>query len=127
MIRPDIHPPRHRLDRFLMLSLALVLSLSHGSSAYAGGLPPDLARFIDQRRICDHFRGEPYDGDGARRAFVAKQLNRYCAETDTSLSALKRRYSHNRPVLQALAPFESCVEARPRCASQRPATPAVER
>ena len=118
MIQQQLHPPGHRFDRSLMVLLILMLLLAYGTRAHAGGLPPDVAQFVDQRRICDHFREEPYDGDRARRAFVAKQLNRYCAGTDTALSALKRRYFRNRSVLQALEPLDSCVEAKSRCTPQ---------
>jgi hypothetical protein len=83
-------------------------------------LPPDVQSFIEQRDICDHFRGEPYDGPAAgdtaeqrqRREFVIASQQKYCKGTDKRLAELKRKYRDDSQVLDRLNGYDEQVEPR---------------
>jgi hypothetical protein len=98
-----------------LIPTALCLAGLSWSAAYAFDLPADVSRFIEQRRICDHFRGEPHEGDARQHVFVQKQQNRYCAGTDARLVNLRRRYLRNAVVQRELDGFEPCIEAKTPC------------
>ena len=101
--------------QYFLTAAVLLLSVAQGSKANEDPLPVDVTKFIENRDICDHFRGEPYEHDERRRAFVEKQLNKYCTGTDTELAKLKQRYSDNPTILRRLDSFETCVEAQSQC------------
>ena len=81
-------------------------------------LPPEVTAFVADRDVCEHFRGEPIDGDSpeqiARRAFVQESLEIYCAGTDRRLAALKKRYAGNTAIMSALGGYEQAIEG-PGC------------
>ena len=58
------------------------------------------------RDACDHFRGEPVEGDTPdqldRRAFVLESIEIYCAGTDRRLAALQKRYAEDVAVTAVL-------------------------
>ena len=86
----------------LMLSAVMVQAQA--------SLPHDVARFIERRDLCDHFRGEePYDAE--RRDFLAKRMREYCTGTDAQLAALKNKYKSRPEVITRLSGYESKVEA----------------
>jgi hypothetical protein len=99
-----------------MRPLVLFALLSAFAFAKAGQeqLPPEVKAFIAERKTCDHFRGEPYEGNSTeqieRRTFIIDSLDIYCSGTDRRLAALKRRYKDNRPVMQKLNKFEDKIE-----------------
>lgn len=79
------------------------------SASAASPLPPDAAKFREERELCDHFRGEePYDAQ--RRRELAQQLDRYCKGTDARLAALRAKYAGQPRVIDALKDFEAQVE-----------------
>jgi hypothetical protein len=78
-------------------------------------LPPDVTRFIEQRDLCDHFRGEPFEGDEQRREFIGQQSNKYCTGTDRELSRLREKYSNSSLILHRLEKYEPCIEASSVC------------
>ncbi|MBL0283491.1 MAG: hypothetical protein IPQ01_06065 [Zoogloea sp.] len=53
--------------------------------------PDDVARFVERRERCDHFRGEDSD-DPQRRAYIALKQQRYYKSVDFELRRLKMRY-----------------------------------
>jgi hypothetical protein len=73
-------------------------------------LPAEVSEYIEERKLCDHFRGEPYEGFPERRIFIIDSLDIYCAGTDRRLKALKRRYRDDERVVSALSSYELCVE-----------------
>lgn len=81
-------------------------------------LPQEVEAFVVDRDACDHFRGEPIEGDSPeqleRRAFVQESLEIYCTGTDRRLAALKKRYSGNATVLSVLDKYEQTIEW-PQC------------
>jgi hypothetical protein len=101
--------------QILLAAAFLLLSASPGAKATANPLPADAARFIEHRELCDHFRGEPYDNDTARRSFIARKLNQYCAGADKALKKMKRKYSGSPAILERLNLFETCIESRSHC------------
>ena len=98
-----------------MNPLLLLFALSIAPTA----LPPEVAAFVADRDVCEHFRGEPIEGDFpeqiARRAFVQDSIEIYCAGTDRRLAALRKRYAGNTAVMSALDGYERSIEG-PGCA-----------
>ena len=87
--------------------LAAVLSLSAQAQ---NAMPPDVARFVERRDLCDHFRGEePYDAE--RRKFLEESMRQFCTGTDSQLKALKSKYKAEPKVLSKLNEYESQIEA----------------
>lgn len=77
-------------------------------------LPQEVRAFISERRVCEHFLGEPVEGNtlehAERQRFVHDSIDIYCAGTDKRLAALKRRFHDNRAVINSLKVFEQKVE-----------------
>lgn len=94
--------------------LVLQTACSQASALTSPRLPSEVRAFIEERIICDHFRGEPAEGDSPeqveRREFLIDSLDIYCAGTDKRLAALKRRYKDNPAVMRRLSEFEERVE-----------------
>lgn len=94
--------------------LILLTACSHASAHTPSPLPSEVRAFIEERTICDHFRGEPFEGDSPeqveRREFLFDSFDIYCAGTDKRLAALKRRYKDNPAVMRRLSEFEERVE-----------------
>lgn len=82
--------------------------------AESKGLPQEVKSYIAERNICDHFRGEPIEGNSPeqieRREFVADSLDIYCSGSDKRLAALKRRYKNNRAAMDKLSQYEERIE-----------------
>jgi hypothetical protein len=73
-------------------------------------LPLDVARFVERRDGCDHFRGEePYDEE--RRKFLHQRMLELCVGTDKQLSELKKKYRSNRAVMAKLNEYEVQIES----------------
>lgn len=77
-------------------------------------MPEDLRDFIEQRQACDHFRGEPVEGDDpestARRAFVASKIEETCRGSDAALARFKARHGADPEFLRVLNQFEDQIE-----------------
>ena len=74
--------------------------------------PSDLARFIERRDGCDHFRGEePYDKE--RAAFLNQKMKELCPGTDKALAGLKQKYRNNKNAMAVLNEYEPQIELRP--------------
>lgn len=90
-------------------TLALVL-LTSASVHAAGPLPEDVARYVERREACDHWRGEDgYDAD--RKAEILWAVCQSCPGSDAGLARLKKKYSANQDVQKRLADFEPNIEA----------------
>ena len=98
-----------------MNPLVLLLALSATPTA---SLPREVVAFVSDRDVCEHFRGEPIEGDSpeqkARRTFVQESVEIYCAGTDRRLAALKKRFGGNAAVMSALGGYEQAIEG-PGC------------
>ncbi len=90
------------------------LSVLAAIVAHAQALPDDVARFLSERKTCEHFLGEPVEGrtveQRERRDFVADSIDLYCSGTDKRLAALKRRYSKDTSIMAVLNPLEEKLE-----------------
>jgi len=90
--------------------VVVLLGLSSLASHGQQKLPADVARFVQRRDLCDHFRGEElYDAE--RRAFLEKRMREYCTGTDAKLAALKRKYRGRFDVMAKLGEYEATVES----------------
>ncbi|MGM3274749.1 hypothetical protein [Ralstonia sp. 24A2] len=103
---------RHMTLKFA--GFALLLSASSLAQAQGASYPKEVKAFIAERDTCEHFRGEPSEGNSPeqieRRQFIADSLDIYCAGTDKRLAALKRRYQNNRSVMKQLNRYEARIE-----------------
>ncbi|MEY4561810.1 MAG: hypothetical protein RLZZ618_1087 [Pseudomonadota bacterium] len=73
--------------------------------ASAKALPPDVARFIEQADLCEHFLGEePYDKARARE--LARNIAQYCKGKARQLARLRARYAQQPEVIKSLAGYE---------------------
>jgi hypothetical protein len=90
------------------------LSMHAALVVHAQALPEDTARFLSERKICEHFLGEPVEGrtleQQERRDFVADSIDIYCSGTDKRLAALKRRYSKDASIMTILNALEEKLE-----------------
>ena len=76
-------------------------------------LPEDVARFIERRDACDHFRGEEAY-DAKRREFLEQQTLKLCIGSDRQLAELKRKYGTNKTVMTKLNEYEDQIEGPSR-------------
>jgi hypothetical protein len=98
-------------------ALFFLLLNTHVIAGNKQDMPPEVVSFIEERDICEHFLGEPYEGEGAsaemeeRREFIFESYDIYCAGTDRRLAALRKRYKANPKVLERLNKYEEKIEA----------------
>jgi|ERR1035437_4300855 hypothetical protein len=97
-----------------ILALAMLLSVSFFAIADNKVIPREVKNFVAERSTCDHFRGEPFEGNSPeqieRREFIFDSLDIYCSGTEKRLAALKRRYKKNEAVMKQLNKFEEMTE-----------------
>jgi hypothetical protein len=91
----------------------LLLAQAYGMAA--APLPKDVAKFVERREGCDHFRGEiPEATDPDRMDDINRELKKLCKGTDRKLLQLKQKYAANTAVTAVLAQFEPNIEPAPR-------------
>ena len=92
-----------------VLMLCLLLAQVHAMPVSL--LPKDVAKFVERREGCDHFRGEiPESTDPDRMDEVNRELKKLCKGTDKKLLQLKQKYAANATVTARLAEFEPNIE-----------------
>jgi hypothetical protein len=92
-------------------AVVAIASISFASAAIAQArLPEDVARFIERRDACDHFRGEEAY-DAKRREFLEQQTLKLCVGSDKQLAGLKKKYAGNKAVMRKLDEYEHEIEA----------------
>lgn len=98
--------------RLTMKLVLAILCLGLGSAIAAEvRLPADVAKYVEQREGCDHFRGEiPDPPDEQRMKEVEREIRKLCTGTDRKLQQLKRKYAKNQAVLKRLNEFEEQIE-----------------
>ena len=98
------------------MKLFLILLALSGAVVAAdnSALSPEVASYIEERELCEHFRQEPFEGNTPeqikRREFLQESIELHCAGTDRRLAALKKRYIGNRAVLSRLEQYEIASE-----------------
>ena len=91
------------------MMLCLLLAQFHVLAAVA--LPKDVAKFVERREGCDHFRGEiPEASDPDRMNEINRELRKLCKGTDKQLLRLKQKYAADVTVTARLAEFEPNIE-----------------
>lgn len=99
------------MKHLILASIAMVLFAS-GVQAQEKW-PSDVARFIERRDGCDHFRGEePYDEE--RRRYLNQKMAELCRGTDQALFRLKTKYQKSKKIMAVLDEYESKIEAPTR-------------
>lgn len=97
----------------VLLRIIFVLTLATPADA-GSHLPPEVQEFIANRDLCDHFRGEPFEGNSPeqikRREFVFQSIEIYCPGTDRRLAALKKRYKNDSGAMKRLSEYEEKSE-----------------
>ena len=76
--------------------------------------PADVRAYLEDRDLCDHFRGEPWpegdtEADFARRRELLEGMRTSCAGMDQRLAGLRTRYRDDAAVMQVLAEFEDRI------------------
>ena len=90
--------------------LIAIASISFASAAIGQArLPEDVARFIERRDACDHFRGEEAY-DAKRREFLEQQTSKLCVGSDQQLAGLKKKYAGNKAIITKLNDYEAEIE-----------------
>ena len=92
-----------------LIALFVFVPCYSTASGQADEWSADVATFIEQRDLCDHFRGEePYDEE--RRKFLEKNIIERCTGTDGKLANLKEKYRGNSVVIERLSVYEEDIE-----------------
>jgi hypothetical protein len=93
-----------------MKRVLIAIAISFASAAIGQApLPEDVARFIERRDACDHFRGEEAY-DAKRREFLEQQTLKLCVGSDKQLAGLKKKYAGNKAVITKLNDYEAEIE-----------------
>jgi hypothetical protein len=91
------------------MKLMFGLCLLFCSHAFAEDTyPKDVAKFIDQRDLCDHFRGEyPLPQEGKKEMLAwGKTTSKACYKTDEKRARLIRKYQNNSKIIERLNEYE---------------------
>lgn len=77
-------------------------------------LPRDVLASVEDRELCDHFRGEPWpegdsDADRTRRRQLVDGVRTNCAGTDRRLAELNSRYAGDARIAALLARYEADI------------------
>lgn len=103
----------------IVLALSLLLGGTGMPAATPGSEPAsaaaqDVRAFVARREACDHFRGEPVEGEGAealaRLEYVQRQIYENCHGTDAELARLRAAHAGDPLLREALAGFEYPIE-----------------
>lgn len=98
------------MHRFWAVIAVLFVSVSPAMGAQ-DKLPPDAAKYVEQREGCEHFRGEiPDPPDKQRMKEIERETRKLCTGTDKKLAQLKRKYAEDQAVMKRLNEFEEKIE-----------------
>ena len=76
--------------------MKLVLALLLGLPLLAGAqekLPADVAKFVDNADMCEHFAGEWDENDKARQREITKAIEQSCGAAQRQLKPLRAKYA----------------------------------
>jgi len=76
----------------MKLVFALLLSLPLLAGAKQK-LPADVAKFIDNAEMCEHFAGEWDDNDKARQREITQAIDQSCGAAQQQLKRLRVKYA----------------------------------
>jgi len=101
-------------NRILKAVVVMLCLISGSANAAEENLPTDVAKYVEQREGCDHFRGKvPDPPDAQRMREIEREIRKLCTGTDKKLNKLKRKYVKDPAVLKRLSEFEEDIEASP--------------
>ena len=88
----------------LLKAAVFMICLNFGSAkAIEVSFPADVAKYVEQREGCDHFRGEvPDPPDAQRMREIEREIRKLCTDTDKKLNKLKRKYAEDQAVMKRL-------------------------
>lgn len=88
--------------------LGMIVGMANSA---AEKLPTDVAKYVEQREGCDHFRGEvPDPPDAQRMREIEREIRELCTGTDKELVKLKRKYAKDQAIMTRLNEFEENIE-----------------
>lgn len=95
----------------MLKAAGLMLGTTFGlANASEGKLPADVAKYVEQREGCDHFRGEvPDPADAQRMREIEREISKLRTGADRKLSKLKRKYAKDQAITR-LNEFEENIE-----------------
>lgn len=96
----------------MLQAAGVVLGVIFGSAnAAEERLPTDVAKYVEQREGCDHFRGEVADPpDAQRMRQIEREIRNLCTGADKKLDTLKRKYAKNQAIMTRLNEFDENIE-----------------
>jgi hypothetical protein len=102
--------------KYFFTSAVLVMCVC--TSALASDVPKEIAKFIERRESCDHWRGED-KYNKKRQAEINRAICQACTGTDAELKRLKQKFK-DRPDIQAkLNNFEPQIESKDKTKTRR--------
>jgi hypothetical protein len=94
-------------------SLVLLVAMATPAFGDAPSVPPEVEAFVRDRDACDHFRGEPFEGERPeqveRRKYLRESVEIYCPGTDRRLAALKKRFRNDQTVMKVLSSYDDKI------------------
>jgi len=99
-----------------LLAIGVVLvACADPPAAAPHELPEEVSKFVLDRDLCDHLRGEiPEPGPRRSDSPTIDDINRACAGTDDRLARLRAKYANDPRAVTALASYEWPLEAESR-------------
>ena len=86
--------------------MKLVLALLLGLPLLAGAqekLPADVAKFVDNADMCEHFAGEWDENDKARQREITKAIELSCGAAQRQLKLLRVKYAKQPAIKKVIA------------------------
>lgn len=66
-------------------------------------LPKDVAQFVDNADMCEHFAGEWDDNDKARQRDISRAIDKNCGAAQQQLKLLRVKYAQQPAIKKVIA------------------------
>ena len=86
--------------------MKLVFALLFGLPLLAGAqekLPADVAKFVENADMCEHFAGEWDENDKARQREITKAIDQSCGAAQRQLKLLRVKYARQPAIKKVIA------------------------
>ena len=87
----------------MKLVLALLFSCLPLLAGAQEKLPKDVAQFVDNADMCEHFAGEWDDNDKARQREITQAIEQSCGAAQQQLKLLRVKYAKQPAIKKAIA------------------------
>lgn len=87
----------------MKVMLALLLSCLYSLASAQEKLPKDVAQFVDNADMCEHFAGEWDDNDKARQRDISRAIDKNCGAAQQQLKRLNVKYAQQPAIKKAIA------------------------